>query len=126
MAVAGAPEPQANHADAAVGMALAMVDAVADLRRSTGVPIEVRVGVGSGPVVGGVIGRRRLLFDLWGDTVNLASRMESSGVAGRVQIAASTCELLPPDQFSLTEREIDARGLGRMTAYLVDRVKPEG
>ena len=125
MAVAGAPEAQANHAGAAVEMALAMVDAVADLRGSTGVPIEVRVGVGSGRVVGGVIGRRRLLFDLWGDTVNLASRMESSGVAGRVQIAASTRELLPPGHFLLSERDIDVRGLGRMTAYLVDRVKPD-
>ena len=122
MAVAGAPEAQATHARAAVDMGLAMVDSVAGLRASTGVPIEVRVGVASGPVVGGVIGRRRLLFDLWGDTVNLASRMESSGVAGRVQISGSTRELLPPGGYAVSPRDIDARGLGRMTAYLVDRI----
>jgi adenylate cyclase len=79
----------------------------------------MRIGVASGPVVGGVIGRRRLLFDLWGDTVNLASRMESSGVAGRIQIAASTCDLLPAGQFDLEAREVDVNGLGRLTAYLV-------
>jgi len=100
---------------------LAIVNVVADVRASTGVPIEVRVGIGSGPVVGGVIGRRRLLFDLWGDTVNLAARMESSGLAGRVQVAASTRDLLPPDRFVLEPREIEAKGLGRLTAYLVRR-----
>jgi adenylate cyclase len=125
MAVAGAPEPRTDHAAAAVDMALAMVDQVAELRLATQVPIEVRVGVASGSVVGGVIGRRRLLFDLWGDTVNVASRMESLGLPGRVQIAGSTLELLPADRFSVTAREIDARGLGRLTAYLVDRVQPD-
>jgi adenylate cyclase len=119
MAVAGAPDPRSDHAGAAVTLALAMVDVVGDVRASTGVPIEVRVGVGSGPVVGGVIGQRRLLFDLWGDTVNLASRMESSGVAGRVQIAESTRDLLPAG-FVLEPREVEAKGLGRLTAYLVD------
>jgi adenylate cyclase len=121
MAVAGAPEPRADHAAGAVDMALAMVDAVAAVRGSTGVPIEVRVGVASGPVVGGVIGQRRLLFDLWGDTVNLASRMESSGVAGRVQVAASTRDLLPPARFFAEPRAVDLKGLGRLTAYLVRR-----
>jgi guanylate cyclase len=119
MAVAGAPERRADHAVGAVEMALALVDAVADVRRSTGVPIEVRVGVASGPVVGGVIGQRRLLFDLWGDTVNLASRMESTGVPGRVQIAAATRDLLPPDRFRFEPREIEAKGLGLLTVYLV-------
>jgi class 3 adenylate cyclase len=123
MAVAGAPEARTDHAVAAVDMALAMVDSVADLRRRTGVPIEVRVGVASGAVVGGVIGRRRLLFDLWGDTVNLASRMESTGAPGRVQIAASTRDLLPPTRFALSARDIDAKGLGPITTYLVDRAE---
>jgi class 3 adenylate cyclase len=66
-----------------------------------------------------VIGQRRLLFDLWGDTVNLASRMESTGVPGRVQIAAATRDLLPPDRFRFEPREIEAKGLGLLTAYLV-------
>ncbi|HET9614442.1 MAG TPA: adenylate/guanylate cyclase domain-containing protein [Candidatus Limnocylindrales bacterium] len=121
MAVSGAPDPQPNHGRAAVDMALGMVDVVAVVREVTGVAIEVRVGVASGPVVGGVIGRRRMLFDLWGDTVNLASRMESSGVAGRVQVAESTAKLLSADDYVLEPREIEAKGLGRLTAYLVTR-----
>ena len=119
MAVAGAPEPRPDHAVVAVELALAMVDAVTDISATAGIPMEVRVGVGTGPVVGGVIGQRRLQFDLWGDPVNLASRMESSGLPGRVQIAASTRDLLPPGRFVLEAREIEAKGLGRLTAYLV-------
>jgi len=124
MAVAGAPEPRTDHASVAVEIGLDMLDAVAGVRESTGLPIEVRVGVGSGRVVGGVIGRRRLLFDLWGDTVNLASRMESSGVAGRVQVAESTYRLLPAGRFVVEPREIEAKGLGRLSAYLVRRSRP--
>jgi guanylate cyclase len=119
MAVAGAPEPRADHATAAVAMAVSMLDAVADLRQSSAIPIEIRIGVASGSVVGGVIGRRRLLFDLWGDTVNLASRMESAGIPGRVQVASSTRDRLPTGRFALEPREIEAKGLGRVTAYLV-------
>jgi guanylate cyclase len=119
MAAAGAPEPRSDHAVAAVEMAQAMLDVVADLRRSTGVSIEIRIGIASGPVVGGVIGRQRLLFDLWGDTVNLASRMESTGVPGEIQIAASTNRLLPPGRFRVTGREVDAKGLGRLTTFML-------
>jgi class 3 adenylate cyclase len=74
--------------------------------------------VASGPVVGGVIGQRRLNFDLWGDTVNLASRLESSGVPGRIQISESTRSLLG-DDVDLEARELEIKGLGRRTAYLV-------
>ncbi len=118
MAVAGAPEPRPDHADAAVSFGRAMIDAVTAHRASSGVPIEVRIGVASGPAVGGVIGRRRLQFDLWGDTVNLASRMESSGVAGRIQIAESTHGFLGEEVASIP-REVDVKGLGQLTAYLL-------
>jgi len=121
MAVAGAPEPRADHASAAVEMAESMLAVVVDLRRSSGVAIEIRVGVASGPVIGGVIGRQRLLFDIWGDTVNLASRMESTGVPGEIQIAASTVELLPPGRFPLNRREVDVKGLGHLTTYMLGR-----
>ena len=120
MAAAGAPTDRADHAAAAVEMAFAMLVVVEQVRKSTGIPIAVRIGVASGPVVGGVIGRRRLLFDLWGDTVNLAARMESSGVPGRIQIAQSTATLLPQGRFLLEPREVDAKGLGRLTTFLVD------
>jgi class 3 adenylate cyclase len=119
MAVAGAPNPRVDHALPAVEMAFAMLDAVHELRAETGVALSARVGVASGPVIGGVIGRRRFLFDLWGDTVNLAARMESSGIAGRIQISASTRALLPADRFTFEAREVDVKGLGRLTTYLV-------
>ena len=84
-----------------------------------GVTLELRIGLASGPVVGGVIGERRILFDLWGDTVNTASRMQSSGVAGRIHVAASTHELLR-DAWLFEELEpVDVKGLGPMTTYLL-------
>jgi adenylate cyclase len=119
MAVAGAPDSRTDHALVAVEMSQAMLGTVADLRRSTGTSIEVRIGVASGPVVGGVIGRQRLLFDLWGDTVNLAARMESSGIPGRIQIAASTHDLLPPGRFAATSREVEAKGFGSITTFMI-------
>jgi adenylate cyclase len=119
MAVAGAPEPRTDHAEAAVRMAQAMLVVVSDLRLSSGVSIEVRIGVASGPVVGGVIGRRRMQFDLWGDTVNLASRMESSGLPGHVQIAASTEQLLPRGAFPASPRQVDVKGLGSLTTFML-------
>jgi adenylate cyclase len=118
MAVAGAPEPRADHAAAAVGLARAMIDVVQGLREGGGPPIEIRIGIASGPAIGGVIGQRRLLFDLWGDTVNLASRMESSGVPGRIQVSTSTRELLA-EGVEVESRDLEVKGLGPITAYLV-------
>lgn len=118
MAAAGAPEPRADHADAAIAFGRALLAGVADWRRANDLDLQVRVGVASGRVVGGVIGRRRILFDLWGDTVNTAARMESSGVAGRIHLAASTRELLG-DRHSFEERQVDVKGLGQMTTFLL-------
>jgi class 3 adenylate cyclase len=70
-------------------------------------------------VIGGIIGTHRLLFDLWGDTVNLAQRMESSGVPGRVQVAESTRVLLPAADDAFERRTVEAKGLGSMAAFLV-------
>ena len=119
MAVAGAPEPRADHASAALRFALGMLSAVEDARRSVEVPLELRVGMASGPVVGGVIGQRRILFDLWGQTVNIASRMEASGVPGRVHVAPSTRALLGT-AYPFEEREpVDVKGIGSMTTFLL-------
>ena len=117
MAVAGAPKPMAQHADAALTMARRMLTAVAEWRAEHDVPLQVRIGLASGSTVGGVIGRRRILFDLWGDTVNTASRMESSGVAGRIQAAASTWGRLS-NQSPFEPREVEVKGLGPMRTYL--------
>ena len=118
MAVAGAPLPRAEHADAALRLARDLIAAVAALRIESGVPIEVRVGLASGAVVGGVIGQRRLQFDLWGDTVNTASRMESSGLPGRIQVSAATHALLE-STVDFEERATEVKGLGVLTTYLV-------
>jgi guanylate cyclase len=117
MAVAGAPEPNIEHADAALGLARDVLHAVAETQRRGGPELNVRIGLASGSVIGGVIGQQRILFDLWGETVNLAARMESGGVPGRIQVAPSTWELLR-DRYTFEPRQIDAKGVGQMTAYL--------
>ena len=119
MAVAGAPEPRAEHASAAIGLARGMLAALVEVRQQHGVPLELRIGLASGPVVGGVIGQQRILFDLWGDTVNTASRMQSSGVPGRIQVAQSTRDLLR-DTHAFEERApIEVKGFGPMKTYLL-------
>jgi adenylate cyclase len=120
MAAAGVPVPREDHAEAALGLAVRMLDAVESLRAAEKVPLEVRIGLASGAVVAGVIGRRRILFDLWGDTVNTAARMESSGVPGRVQVTAATRALLGA-AWPFEERSVDVKGLGRMTTYVLQR-----
>ncbi len=94
MAVAGAPTPRPDHAEAAAELALAVQREVADLRWPGGSPMQVRVGIASGPAVAGVIGRRTFAYDLWGDTVNLASRLESNGQPGRILVSDATYERL--------------------------------
>lgn len=119
IAVAGAPLPRADHAAAAVGMAIEMereVRRLAGLRRRT---LELRIGIASGPVTAGVIGRQKFAYDLWGDTVNMASRMESSGLPSRIQVTRSTRELLG-DGMPWTERTVEIKGKGPMTTYLLD------
>ena len=119
MAVAGAPEPRTDHASAAIGLARAMLDALDDARRRLDVPLQLRIGLASGSVVGGVIGQQRILFDLWGDTVNTAARMQSSGIPGRIQVVQATRDLLR-DSYEFDEREpVVVKGLGPMTTYLL-------
>jgi class 3 adenylate cyclase len=84
MAVAGAPEPHPDHPEAAADMALTIMEELEDARWPSGDPILVRVGIASGPAVAGVIGQRKFAYDLWGDTVNLASRLQSQGQPGRI------------------------------------------
>ena len=115
MAVAGAPLPRPDHAVAAMSLARGMLEIVGAMD----VHLELRIGLASGSVVGGVIGQKRILFDLWGDTVNLASRMESSGLPGRIQVAPSTYALLR-NALSFDERSgLEVKGLGVLTTYLL-------
>lgn len=120
IAVAGAPVARADHARAAVEMAIEMhraADRLGGLRRRG---IKLRVGVASGPVTAGVIGENKWVYDIWGDTVNVAARMESYGVPGRVQLAPSTRELLGGEVFPITMRTVDVKGKGLMATYLVE------
>jgi adenylate cyclase len=123
MAVAGAPDARADHAEAAIALARGMLDAGRDWCSANGVELELRIGLASGKVVAGVIGQKRILFDLWGDTVNTASRMESSGLPGRIQVAPATWELLR-EQHVFERRQVEVKGLGPMTTYLLAEAEP--
>jgi adenylate cyclase len=118
MAVAGAPIPNDRHAEAALSLARRMLEIVAAWRQDQDVELQIRIGLASGPVVGGVIGQRRILFDLWGDTVNTAQRMEAFGIPGRIQVAAATRALLKHTH-RFDERVVAVKGLGDVTAHLV-------
>ena len=119
MAAAGVPVHRPDHAEAIASLALAMT---ADAERSeeqVGAPLAVRVGIDTGPVVAGVIGRSKFIYDLWGDTVNTASRMESHGVPGSIQVTARARQHLLPG-FELSRRgSIDVKGKGQMDCYLL-------
>jgi class 3 adenylate cyclase len=121
MAAAGVPNPCTDHARRAALLALDMRDALAT-PAVAGLPgFEMRIGINSGPVVAGVIGTKRFLYDLWGDAVNTASRMESHGTPGAIQITRSTYELLK-DEFVCTPRgTIVVKGKGPMETWYLDR-----
>ena len=122
MVAAGVPTPRPDHARAIALMAIDMREAMGDADAVGDLGLEMRIGINSGPVVAGVIGRKRFLYDLWGDAVNTASRMESHGSAGRIQITRATYELLK-DEFDCQPRgTIDVKGKGEIeTWFLVGR-----
>ncbi len=119
MAVAGLPNPRVDHAPRAARMAVAMLDATARVAAETGENLALRIGLHSGPVVAGVIGRRKFTYDLWGDTVNTASRMESHGVPGSIHCTEATATLLQ-EAFQLQARgAMEIKGKGEMHTFLV-------
>jgi adenylate cyclase len=119
MVVSGVPEPRADHAEALATLALEMRDALAGLVDPKGRPVPVRIGIASGPVVAGVVGTRKFFYDVWGDAVNIAARMEQTGEAGKIQVAPETWQRLK-DRFTLEERgTIDVRGKGPMRTWFL-------
>jgi adenylate cyclase len=117
MVATGLPEPRADHAQAIADMALGMIQATDTFSKEYAVPLQIRIGINTGEVVAGVIGKKKFIYDLWGDTVNIASRMESSGETGMIQVTESTYAALK-DTFVLEERGlIDIKGRGKMKTY---------
>jgi adenylate cyclase len=122
MVVSGVPRPRPDHVQALADFALDMVDVAAGLKDPHGLALPLRVGMACGPVVAGVVGSRRFFYDVWGDAVNVASRMESTDSAGRIQVPEDIYQRLK-DEFVLQERgRIEVKGKGTMrTWYLVGR-----
>lgn len=121
MAIGGAPVEEPGHAERAVQLAVEMISLLEETAARLNRSMELRIGIHTGPVVGGVIGRNKFAYDFWGDTVNTASRMESHGIAGRIHISAETKQALG-DLYETEERgEIEIKGKGSLRTYLVLR-----
>jgi class 3 adenylate cyclase len=122
MAAGGLPIPRSDHAHIVADMALGMFEDLAAFNADNGIELQMRVGLNSGPVVAGVIGFTKFSYDLWGNTVNTASRMESTSLVGRVHMAPATTELVR-DAFEVEERElVECKGLGQiLTSFLNGR-----
>jgi urea transport system substrate-binding protein len=117
MVVGGLPTPKPDHPEAIAEMALDMQQEITRFKRDNGEPMNLRIGINTGPVVAGVIGMKKFTYDLWGDTVNVASRMESQGVAGGIQVTAATYERLK-DKYLFEERGATfVKGKGEMITY---------
>src|SRR5262245_20025361 len=126
MAAAGVPSPRADHARRTALLALDMQEAVATSAVAGREGLELRIGINSGPVVAGVIGRKRFIYDLWSDAVNTASRMESHGTPGEIQITRATYELLK-DEFECRPRgTILVKGKGEMETWFLERRRSDG
>lgn len=117
MVAGGLPMSRPDHASKIADMALEMQAAIAHIRSDTGEPFQLRIGINSGSIVAGVIGTTKFSYDLWGDTVNVASRMESQGLPGKIQVTQASYELLKED-YTLVERgHIFVKGKGEMATY---------
>ncbi len=120
LVVGGLPLPRADHAEAVAEMALEMLASVRDLNSDSGINIRVRIGLNTGPVVAGVIGRKKFTYDLWGTAVNLASRMQSNGLPDRIHLSEGTRRLLR-NHFKVTARgTVHCKGMGEVRSYLLD------
>lgn len=119
MVVGGLPEPDANHVERVASFALEMLDVIRDYRQKNDMALELRIGINSGAAVAGVIGKKKFIYDLWGDSVNTASRMESHGLPGQIQVSESTY-LRIKHLFQFEDRgRMEVKGLGLVQSYLL-------
>jgi class 3 adenylate cyclase len=125
MLVGGLPEPRDDHAHAVVAMAREMQDEITNFTWPSGDPLVLRIGINTGPAVAGVIGTSKFAYDLWGDTVNVASRMESHGVDGAIQLSQSTHRRVKKNH-RCTQRLVDVKGKGEMSVYVLRPLSANG
>jgi adenylate cyclase len=119
MVVSGVPVARLDHAAALVRLGIEMLDAAGRMKDSNGRNVAIRIGIASGPIVAGVVGTKKFFYDVWGDAVNVASRMESTGVPGRIQVSPETYDEVK-HQFAFESRgPIDVKGKGIMTTWLL-------
>ena len=121
MVAVGIPEPRDDHAEVAARLALAMLSSLAGIRDELGAPIQLRIGLHAGPAVAGVIGERKFAYDIWGTTVNIASRMESHGLPDRVHVTKVIAERLD-NVFKITPRgALEVKGAGLMETFFLEQ-----
>jgi adenylate cyclase len=121
MLAGGLPEPRPDHLQAVARSAIAMRDEIREIAQQSGQSwLAARVGIDTGPAVAGVIGRRKFIYDLWGDTVNTASRMESQGLPGEIQVTARVVAALGPEFVLRSRGTIEVKGKGPMETFLLD------
>ncbi|MEZ2225023.1 adenylate/guanylate cyclase domain-containing protein [Microcoleus sp.] len=123
MVAGGLPVSRPDHAEAIANMALDMQEAIADFKTDRGEPFQIRIGINTGPVVAGVIGTKKFSYDLWGDTVNVASRMESQGLPGCIQVTTAVYQQLKNDYVFEERGSISVKGKGETIAYLLTSKK---
>ncbi len=120
LAVAGAPTERPDHAAAIADMALGMLEALREANESFDVPFHIRIGVATGPVVTGIIGTHKFVYDVWGDTVNVASRLETTSEPDRIQISERTADALG-DAFEIERRgEVELKGKGMVPTFFLN------
>ncbi|MGC1244923.1 MAG: adenylate/guanylate cyclase domain-containing protein, partial [Spirulinaceae cyanobacterium] len=117
MVAGGLPVPRADHVEAIADIALAMQKEIGRFKQENGKPFRLRIGINTGPVVAGVIGIKKFIYDLWGDTVNVASRMESQGAEGEIQVTEATYKRLQENYLFIHRGKVNIKGKGDMKTY---------
>ncbi len=123
MAAAGVPNPTANTAEAAVGAALEMQKECTQFKSKDNISLNLRIGIHTGPVMAGIIGEKKFSYDMWGDTVNIASRMESHSLKGCIQVSSATYEHLKDKYLFESRGLIEVKGKGKMETYFLKGLK---
>lgn len=119
MAVCGLPDPCANHVEQMVKMAVRMIEIVREFNTEHGMNLKIRIGMNTGPVVAGIIGSRKFIYDLWGDTVNLASRMESHGLPDAIQVTRPVFEKMRGSYHFEERGAIEVKGKGTVETWIL-------